>query len=165
MTPSILMESFSLIQGDIVVNWNANDMDTYMQQKEYIDTLLVPLLKLETNPENMKSSSSSTEFLMYLSTFMENQFKGRIMLLPPFSYTQSMDLEVLAETLKKDISLMDFKHVFYLTTDANWTSSKLGNVIWLPSIPLESMDKQLRQKIIEDQLRQVLPLLTKKWSD
>jgi hypothetical protein len=147
------------------VNWNANDMDTYMQQKEYIDTLLVPLLKLETNPEKMKSSSSSTEFLMYLSTFMENQFKGRIMLLPPFSYTQSMDLEILSETLQKDIHLMDFKHVFYLTTDANWTSIKLEDVIWLPSIPLESMDKQLKQKIIEDQLRQVLPLLTKKWSD
>ncbi len=140
-------------------------MDTYIQQKEYIDTLLVPLLKLETNPENMKSSSSSTEFLMYLSTFIENQFKGRIMLLPPFSHTQSMDLEILTETLQKDISLLSFKHVFYLTTDSNWTSSKLENVIWLPSIPLESMDKQLRQKIIEDQLRQVLPLLTKKWTE
>ena len=42
---------------------------------------------------------------------------------------------------------------------------KLGEVIWLPSIPLESMDKQLKQTIIEDQLRQVLPLLTKKWSE
>lgn len=147
------------------MNWNAKDMDTYIQQKEYIDTLLVPLLKLETNPENMKSSSSSTEFLMYLSTFTENQFKGRIMLLPPFSYTQSMDLEILAKTLTKDIKLMGFKHVFYLTTDANWTSTKLEDVIWLPSIPLESMDKQLKQKIIEDQLRQVLPLLTKKWTE
>lgn len=165
MTPSILMESFSLFQGDIIVNWNAKDMDTYIQQKEYIDTLLVPLLKLETNPENMKSSSSSTEFLLHLSTFMENQFKGRIMLLPPFSYTQSMDLEIFAETLQQDINLMNFKHVFYLTTDSNWTLSKLEDVIWLPSIPLESMDKQLRQKIIEDQLRQILPILTKKWSD
>ena len=146
------------------MNWNANDMDTYIQQKEYIDTLLVPLLKLETNPENMKSSSSSTEFLMYLSTFMEKQFKGRIMLLPPFSYTQSMDLDILAETLTKDIDLMEFKHVFYLTTDTSWTSTKLEDVIWLPSIPLESMDKQLKQRIIEDQLRQVLPLLTKKWT-
>ena len=96
------------------MNWTAKDMDTYMQQKEYIDTLLVPLLKLETNPENMKSSSSSTEFLMHLSTFIENQFKGRMMLIPPFTYTQSMDLEAMAETLSKDISLMDFKHVFYL---------------------------------------------------
>ena len=147
------------------MNWNAKDMDTYIQQKEYIDTLLVPLLKLETNPENMKSSSSSAEFLMYLSTFMEKQFKGRIMLLPPFSYTQSMDLNILAETLTRDINLMGFKHVFYLTTDTNWTSTKLEDVIWLPSIPLESMDKQLKQKIIEDQLRQVLPLLTKKWTE
>ena len=64
---------------------------------------LFRLLKLETNPENMKSSSSSTEFLMYLSTFIENQFKGRMMLLPPFSYTQSMDLTIMAETLSKDI--------------------------------------------------------------
>ena len=32
-----------------------------------------------------------------------------------------------------------------------------GEVIWLPSIPLESMDPSLRQTIIEDQLRQVLP--------
>ena len=147
------------------MNWNAKDMDTYIQQKEYIDTLLVPLLKIETNPENMKGSSSSTEFLMYLSTFIENQFKGRIMLLPPFSYTQSLDLDILAETLMKDINLMGFKHVFYLTTDANWTSTELEDVIWLPSIPLESMDKQLKQKIIEDQLRQVLPLLTKKWTE
>ena len=37
-----------------------------------------------------------------------------------------------------------------------------GQVIWLPSIPLESMDQQLRQTIIEDQLRQVLPQFTKK---
>ena len=148
------------------MNWNANDMDTYLQQKEYIDTLLIPLFKLETEPESMKSSSSSTEFLMHLSSFIENQFKGRIMLSPPFSYTQSTDLVTMAETLSKDIALMGFKHVFYITTDANWTSSKVeGEVIWLPSIPLESMDKQLRQKIIEDQLRQVLPRLTKKWSE
>lgn len=148
------------------MNWTANDMDTFIQQKEYIDTLLIPLLKMETEPESMKSSSSSIEFLMHLSSFIENQFKGRIMLSPPFTYTQSTDLETMAGTLSKDIALLGFKHVFYITTDANWTSSTIeGEVIWLPSIPLESMDKQLRQTIIEDQLRQVLPRLTKKWAE
>ena len=30
---------------------------------------------------------------------------------------------------------------FYLTTDSDWTSIEMeGEVIWLPSIPLESMD-------------------------
>ena len=148
------------------MNWNAKDMDTYLQQKEYIDTLLVPLLPIETNPENMKSSSSSTEFLMHLATFIEAQFKGRMMLLPPFTYTQSTDLQVMGDTLAKDLELMAFKHVFYLTTDRGWTNVDVsGELIWLPSIPLESMDKQLRTSIIEDQLRQVLPTLTKKWSE
>ena len=27
------------------MNWTAKDMDTYLQQKEYIDTLIVPSLK------------------------------------------------------------------------------------------------------------------------
>ncbi len=148
------------------MNWNAKDMDTYLQQTEYIDTLLIPLLPIETSHENMKSSSSSTEFLMHLSTFIETQFKGRIMLLPPFTYTQSTDLKVMGETLEKDLELTGFKHIFYLTTDRDWTTVALKDeLIWLPSLPLESMDKQLKQSIIEDQLRQVLPVLTKKWSE
>ena len=53
------------------MNWNAKDMDTYLQQKEYIDTLVVPLLKLETESRKYENSSSSTEFLMHLTTFIE----------------------------------------------------------------------------------------------
>lgn len=148
------------------MNWNAKDMDTYLQQKEYIDTLIVPLLKLETNPEQMKTSSSSAEFLMHLTAFIENQFKGRIMLMPPFSYTQSTDLSDMGRSVSNDLAQMPFKHIFFLTTDSAWTSVDVqGELIWLPSIPLESMDKQLRQSIIEDQLRQVLPRFTKKWSE
>lgn len=139
-------------------------MDTYLQQQDYIDTLLVPLLKIDTHRERMKSSSSETEFLMHLTNFIETQFKGRMMLMPPFSYTQSTDLQSMAQTLSEDLNLMPFKHIFYLTTDSEWKSVEIaGEVIWLPALPLESMDKQLKQSIIEDQLRQVLPQLTKKW--
>lgn len=141
-------------------------MDTYFQQRDYIDTLLVPLLKLETASENLKGSASATEFLMHLTNFIETQFRGRMMALPPFTYTQSTDLQNMGNTLSEDFKLMEFKHVFYLTTDREWTNVDLaGELIWLPSIPLESMDKQLRKTIIEDQLRQVLPLMTKKWTE
>ncbi|AOV08057.1 DUF2487 family protein [Sporosarcina ureilytica] len=148
------------------MNWNSQDMDTYFQQKDYIDTLLVPLLKLETAPEALKGSSSATEFLMHLSSFIETQFRGRMMVLPPFTYTQSTNLQEMSNVLSKDLQLMDFKHIFYLTTDRTWTDVEIeGEIIWLPSIPLESMDKQLRNTVIEDQLRQVLPLFTKKWTE
>ena len=53
----------------------------------------------------MKSSSSSTEFLMHLSTFIETQFKGRMMLLPPFTYTQSTDLQKWERRYQKILTL------------------------------------------------------------
>ena len=103
---------------------------------------------------------------MHLTAFIESQFKGRIMLLPPFSYTGTTKLEEMSATILRDLEKMPFKHIFFLTTDSAWTSVEVsGEVIWLPSIPLESMDKQLRQSIIEDQLKQVLPRFTKKWSE
>ena len=148
------------------MNWTTKDMDTYLQQKEYIDTLIIPLLKVETNLEKMKSSTSSAEFLMHLTLFIETQFKGRIMLMPPFSYTQSTDLGEMERTISSDLNLTHFKYVFLLTTDSAWTSIETdGQLIWLPSIPLGDMDKRLRQSIIEDQLKHVLPQFTKKWSE
>ena len=33
------------------MNWTAKDMDTYLQQKEYIDTLLCRFLKWKRHPE------------------------------------------------------------------------------------------------------------------
>lgn len=147
------------------MNWNTKDLDTYFQQKEYIDTLLVPLLKIDTAPEQLKNGASSTEFLMHLSNFIETQFKGRMMMMPPFTYTQSTSLVEMGKTLQEDLQQLEFKHVFYLTTDRAWTEVDMyGEVLWIPSIPLESMDKKLRQTIIEDQLRQVLPTLTRKWT-
>lgn len=148
------------------MNWTAHDMDTYLQQKEYIDTLLIPLVKIETNPEMLRNGASASDFLMHLSSFIESQFKGRMMLMPPFSYTQTMNKEELAAAIISDIRTIGFKNIIYLTTDGDWKSTPINeDVIWLPSIPLESMDKSLKQSILEDQLKVVLPNLTKKWSN
>lgn len=147
------------------MNWKAQDLDTYMQQKMYIDTLLVPLLPIETTADRAKNSASSAEFLMHLTNFIEGQFKGRMMVLPPLSYTQSTDYEAFAKVFNQDFEETDFKHIFYVTTDRNWVDIDVnGEVIWLPSIPLESMEPKLRQSVMEDQLRQVLPTFTKKWA-
>ncbi|MBD7906946.1 DUF2487 family protein [Sporosarcina gallistercoris] len=146
------------------MNWNASDMNLFLQQKEYIDTLVVPLIKVETIEERMKASASSTDFLMNLVDYIELQFKGRIMVSPPFAYTPSMGLEQLGEVLAEDFSQSSFKHVMYLTTDPDWTSIKIqGKILWLPSIPIEHMDDRLKQSILEDQLKQLLPQLTEEW--
>jgi len=148
------------------VNWEAKSLDTIMEQKEYIDTALIPLLLIEGSPEGMKQSASASEFLMNLTPFIEKQFKGRIVQFPPFSYTPGSDRNRLALEWKSELEKMTFKHYIFLTTDRGWTDEGiLPEAIHIPSIPLEHMDKQVKTTVLQDQLRQLIPLLSKRWSD
>lgn len=145
--------------------FNVQDVEQFLGQKDFIDTAIVPLLALDFAPDKIKQSSSAAEFLMALTAFIEQQFKGRLMVLPPFSYMANAKQEELLNTISTDLSNAGFKHVFFITCDASWTSLKEDmNVIWLPSIPLESMDKSVKKTILEDQLRQVIPILSAKWA-
>lgn len=148
------------------MNWNAQEMDVYIQQKEYIDTLVVPFVSVQVEPDQMKASASASDFLMYLSRFIEAQFKGRMVFTPPMTFTKSVDLPTFARQVAEDFKESAFKHTFFLTTDASLAHLEIDGVtvVWLPSIPIESMEPNLKQSIMEDQLRQVLPVFTEKWS-
>ncbi|HSJ38528.1 MAG TPA: DUF2487 family protein [Planococcus sp. (in: firmicutes)] len=141
------------------------DMDQYLNQQEYVDTAVVPLLELNLSPTGLKSSAGASEYLQSLTTLLEKQFKGRILLFPPVSYSSGADRMRLSKEISAEMDKAAFKHVFYMTTDAEWRSAEqLKNVLWLPAIPTEHMDRNFKQSVMEDQLRQVLPLFLKEWS-
>jgi len=144
--------------------FQVKDVQQYQQNKEFIDTVIVPLLSLDFAEDKMVKSSSEVEFLMALTSFIEQQFKGRLMLIPPFSYTEDMKSEELVQKLKENIKKGGFKHVIFITCDHSWTKWQDEiDLIWLPAIPIESMDKDVKKRILEEQLKQVLPYLTSKW--
>lgn len=141
------------------------DIDQYLSQKDYVDTAVVPLLQLDLSEAGLKSSAGASEYLQSLTALLEKQFKGRILLFPPVSYSISTDRIRLSNELSIEMKKADFKHVFYMTTDSEWRSvEELKNVLWLPAIPTEHMDRNFKQSVMEDQLRQVLPLFLKEWS-
>lgn len=145
--------------------FNVTDVQQFQSQKEFIDTALVPLLSLEFDDAKIKQSSSAAEFLMSLTSFIEQQFKGRLMLIPPFSYSEQTKNGLIVPKLKEDLHKAGFKHVLFITCDHSWTSiSDQIDVIWFPSIPLESMDKEVKKSVLEDQLKQVIPALSSRWS-
>ncbi|MBB5147671.1 MULTISPECIES: YpiF family protein [Ureibacillus] len=145
--------------------FQVKDVQQYQQNKEFIDTAIVPLVYLDFAEDKMVKSSSDVEFLMSLTSFIEQQFKGRLMLIPPFSYTESTRSEQVVPILKKNIQEGGFKHVIFITCDHYWTNlQKEVDVIWLPAIPIESMDKDVKKRILEEQLKQVIPVLTSKWT-
>ena len=61
----------------IGMKWTAKDLDMYVQAKEYVDTLLIPLVPLSFG-ERIKKSGSMNEFITILSMEIEKQMKGRI---------------------------------------------------------------------------------------
>lgn len=136
-----------------------------MAQKEFIDTAIVPLVSVDLANEKMKKSGAEADFLLSLTAFIEQQFKGRLLVMPPFSYSAVMKIEEMPKQLETQLHNAGFKHVFFITCDHFWTNvGEIVNVIWLPAIPLESMDKGVKNSILEDQLRQVIPVFSTKWA-
>lgn len=144
--------------------YKVSDVEQFQAQKEFIDTAIVPLVQLDFSELGMKQTGSASEYLMSLTTFVEQQFRGRLMLLPPFSYTKLTKSSELPILIKKELKEAGFKSVLFMTCDHEWTALKEQlHILWLPAIPLESMDKSVKQRILEDQLKQVIPVLTSVW--
>ncbi|GLC87056.1 YpiF family protein [Lysinibacillus piscis] len=145
--------------------FNATDMTVFLTQKEFIDTAIVPLVSIDLAAEKIKQSGAEADFLLSLTGFIEQQFKGRLVVMPPFSYSVMYKNANMPQELEKQFHEAGFKHVFFLTCDHFWTALEgQVNVIWLPAIPLESMNKSVKSSILEDQLRQVVPKFSEKWS-
>ncbi|AWE07002.1 DUF2487 domain-containing protein [Lysinibacillus sp. 2017] len=145
--------------------FKVSDVEQFQANKQFIDTAIVPLVQLDFSEQGIKQSSSATEYLMTLTAFVEQQFHGRLVLLPPFSYTDQTRDDNLPFSLQQQLTASGFKSVIFMTCDSNWTSQKdRYDIIWLPSIPLESMDKTVKQRILEEQIKQIIPVLTKVWS-
>lgn len=145
--------------------WNSKDMSVFMEQKEFVDTAVIPLLLIDGQASKLKQNASSAEFLMALTAFIENQFKGRVILMPPVSYTTRSNRQQLGQEWDEMLKEAGFKHLFFVSSDVEWvTEESTLNVIYTPSIPLESMDRKLRQSVLDDQLRQIIPVFAKRWA-
>jgi len=145
--------------------WNSKDMSVFMEQKEFVDTAVIPLLLIDGQASKLKNNASSTEFLMALTAFIENQFKGRVILMPPVSYTTRANRQQLGQEWDEMLKEAGFKHLFFVSSDMEWvTEESTLDVIYTPSIPLENMDRKLRQSVLDDQLRQIIPVFAKRWA-
>lgn len=146
------------------MNYNANDIEVFLQQKDFIDTAIVPLLPIDFSDDTGKQSGSAADYILNLVSFVEKQFKGRIFLTPTFPYfhkTGNIDLNDIVLNLHQS----GFKYVLFITTDQNYTKkSEDYDILWLPSIPLESMDQQVKIHILQEQLNLVIPKLTSLWN-
>ncbi|WP_078596904.1 YpiF family protein [Evansella clarkii] len=150
------------------MKWTTQQMDTYLNSKEYVDTAVIPLIPLDWE-KDPKGKVSMGEFTSLVTEELERQFKGRIFQIAPFTYLSGeADEQKLERLLEWDRHFFKngFKHIVYVTSDGDW--KKLENelpdmLIWMPSLSLESMDASYAKEILNQQMKQMLPLITDKW--
>jgi hypothetical protein len=152
------------------MKWIPKEIETCLSAKEYVDTAVVPLYSVALGAE-MKESAEAAEFITMLTSHLERQFTGRLLLFPPFTYLNSFAEEVRLQHLQaweKGIIDSEFKHIFYITSDLEWRSHEellKGTVIWLPSMPFEGMNDSQKMTVIDRQVKQLLTIFTRKWHE
>ncbi|GLB57982.1 YpiF family protein [Cytobacillus sp. NCCP-133] len=150
------------------MKWISQDIDMFLKEKQYVDTVVMPLLPVSFR-DDIKQSVAMTEFISLLSVQLERQFRGRLIMLPGYAYLKATPEPKLISVInewEKELKEQGFKHIFHLTADSLWKGLEErleGGVIWLPSLPLEHMDNNYKNSIVEDQVKQLLNLFVQKW--
>lgn len=152
------------------MRWRSQDIHMFEQTKEYVDTIVIPLLPISF-AEDMKQTVEISEFIQLLTVQMEQQLKGRIMLLPGFTYLKTTKTDSIVTVLcdwEEQLLNDHFKHVFYVTSESDWNNigkRLTGKLIFLSPLTLHQLDEQNKTSLLKDQLNDLLNLFYQKWRE
>src|SRR5690625_2899486 len=72
------------------LRWNKTDLAKYLTAKEYIDTLIVPLIPFSFSDENQyEKNAFLKEVLTLFTNEIEKELHGRVLLSPEYNYLKS----------------------------------------------------------------------------
>ncbi len=151
------------------MKWIPQDTEMFLGAREYVDTVIMPLIGI-TFQDHVKQSASINEFITIISRQVEQQFKGRVLLLPPLTYCNDWSKQDrLDVALKWKNSLEEqFAHVFFLTSDVEWKTieTELGqSLLWTTPIPLEHLEEKFKKPMMEEQVKPLLTIISQKWKN
>lgn len=146
------------------MKFQAEDADLFLQSKDYIDTAIIPLVGIDAS--HIKQTVSLGEFTMLVAEDLERQLKGRVFLFPPHTYLEvnnrkQEDILAVKQSLEEH-----FQHVVFITSDNKWKEQLevSESAFILQSVPLEHLKVNLKQKVIQDSVEQILNFLLQKWN-
>ncbi|SFP42204.1 YpiF family protein [Salibacterium halotolerans] len=153
------------------MRWSTEDIPSFVKERQYVDTALLPLLPVEFG-DGIRQSAAMTEFITIMTAELERQFRGRILLAPSYTYLaadgantpQTEELNRWIETMKKE----KLKHIILLTADSSWKKIEYeldAFLVWMPLVPLENLDAAYKKQVISEQIKQLLPVVMDKWKE
>lgn len=152
------------------MKWKTDDLKKYIQAKEYIDTIIIPVQPIHFSDEsNLEKDSFLRESLAIFSNDIEQELSGRVMLTPTYNYIKSTDLSDEVTRLNewiKEVKKQPFTTIFILTFEIAWkkTESEIeGNLLWLPGISSGDITSKETTTLIRNQVEQISELIRSYW--
>lgn len=151
------------------MKWTTEDIPYFINEREYIDSALIPLLPIDFG-NGIRQSAAMSEFITVITAEIERQFKGRLLLVPPFTYLGSQSITDCMESLEQWTNKMKkegTKHVILITADPSWKKVEADIedlLVWMPLVPLENMEPEYKKQVVSEQIKQLIPLVIDKWN-
>lgn len=152
------------------MRWRKIDLEKYVQAKEYVDTILLPLVPFRLgNDEEAQKNSFQEEVMDIFAHEIEQELSGRVMLIPSYYYLKNEAKETEAERINQwveDAKLQPFQHIVLLTFDSAWKKVEQelhGNLLWLPGMQTGDFQSKEMQQLIRDQIGQLSEIIRSYW--
>lgn len=155
------------------MKWNQDDLELFHKEKNYIDTVLIPLVPIEWGSE-MGRTVLEGRFATLLGEETERQLKGRLILSPPFTYLKNRPFDHTKKDLKEwilEIHADGVKLIVCLASDPQWHEIFQGRDeegllnVWLPALPIDHLDSKHKQDYVDENVGQILKKITNAWVD
>ncbi|AJH19930.1 MULTISPECIES: YpiF family protein [Bacillus] len=149
------------------MKWIVKDVEQFEQAREYVDTGIIPLLSISA-AKGMKMVVEQGEFIEALSMELEREYKGRVLLLPAFTYlveSQKNEKDRLQEWTDH-LQRQGFKHIAYVTSDFSWKEDMRdvqGDLFWFPSLSLDQFSDQAKREVIRAHIKNIMEMLEERW--
>ncbi|MGH0793039.1 YpiF family protein [Bacillus mycoides] len=149
------------------MKWIVKDVEQFEQAREYVDTGIIPLLSISA-AKGMKMVVEQGEFIEALSMELEREYKGRVLLLPAFTYlveSQKNEKDRLQEWTDH-LQRQGFKHIAYVTSDFSWKEDMRdvqGDLFWFPSLSLDRFSDQAKREVIRAHIKNIMEMLEERW--
>lgn len=138
------------------MNFDIESIKQFQTQKEYIDTLIIPIFNMQLNEQ----STNDYEILQNVIINVEQQLKGRLFVLPSIGYFEGV-LSIFDKIKIDDFNHIIFIYVKHSEIDMNHLLQlsnhqeliNKANVALLDSFPVEHMDREMYEGLIKEQVK------------
>ncbi|WP_414046380.1 DUF2487 family protein [Macrococcus equi] len=139
--------------------FNHQDLKLLQEQLEYIDTVIVPIVPVDYS-KHLLDIADHYEMIQYVVMNVEQQFKGRLLVIPPVQILEQQDG---IDLLEQQLLNYGFKNILFVTPQKFILEKE--NVHKINILPLETLDDQMKQEFVQDNTKALMRAIIHLWNN